>query len=109
MLAKNGLISSVGTKVSSRSLKMGGEFFVAMVRVSAFGSNWVPGAEINGIYVPTKLELAVACGVHIVVQCVRTRRLVFGVCEAIKIYLAPDRPLFASRRHLPLPRQVSRR
>ena len=59
MLAKNGPISSVGTKVSSRSLKMDGEFSVAIAKVSAFGSNWVPGAEINGIYVPTKLELAV--------------------------------------------------
>ena len=47
MLAKNGLIFSVGTKVSSRSLKTDGVFSVAMVRVSAFGSNWEPGVEAD--------------------------------------------------------------
>ena len=37
MLARNGPISWVGTKVSSRSLKTGGEFSVAMAKVWAFG------------------------------------------------------------------------
>ena len=60
MLVKNGQTSSVGTKVSSRSLKMDGEFSVAIAKVSGFGSNWVPGVEIDGTYdVPTRLELAV--------------------------------------------------
>ena len=60
MLAKNGPISWVGTRVSSRSLKMDGEFSVAIAKVSAFGLNWVPGVEIDGTYaVPTRLELAV--------------------------------------------------
>jgi len=58
MLAKNGPMSLVGTKVSSRSLKTDGEFSVVIVRVSGFGSNWVPGVEIDRMYVPTQLQLA---------------------------------------------------
>jgi len=47
MLVKNGPISLVGTKVSSRSPETDGEFSVAIPRVLAFGSSWEPRVEAD--------------------------------------------------------------
>jgi len=55
MPVKNGPIFLVGTKVSSRSLKMDGELSVVMAKVSAFGSSWEPRVETDvGITPPTE-------------------------------------------------------